>query len=309
MTRINTFEDILQAMEQDPALRDAMRRHLLLDDLLHLPARVSALETFTADLAQKLSDLTDLVSQFIEQTTQAFTQVNQRLDRIEADVADLKAGQTELRADVAELKTGQAELKAGQTELRADVAELKTGQAELKAGQTELRADFSDLKTAQVKMSSQLDNLTGTDLERQAARLASRRARQHLDVNRAELLLALTVPDHPEFRDLLNDAAAEGIISDQEADDLQQADLVLRGTTPNGVTTNVVAEVSVTIGTDDILRASQRAAIMAQASGQPTLAAVMGQSLPPEHQPLSDSLGVSFLPVPQEQNPDRQMST
>ena len=194
MTRINTFEDILQAMEQDPALRDAMRRHLLLDDLLHLPARVSALETFTADLAQKLSDLTDLVSQFIEQTTQAFTQVNQRLDRIEANVADLKAGQAELRTDVAELKTGQAELKAGQTELRAD---------------------FSDLKTAQVKMSSQLDNLTGTDLERQAARLASRRARQHLDVNRAELLLALTVPDHPEFRDLLNDAAAEGIISDQ----------------------------------------------------------------------------------------------
>ena len=95
----------------------------------------------------------------------------------------------------------------------------------------------------------------------------------------------------------------------KQADDLQQADLVLRGTTPNGVTTNVVAEVSVTIGTDDILRASQRAAIMAQASGQPTLAAVMGQSLPPEHQPLSDSLGVSFLPVPQEQNPDRQMST
>ena len=309
MTRINTFEDILQAMEQDPALRDAMRRHLLLDDLLHLPARVSALETFTADLAQKLSDLTDLVSQFIEQTTQAFTQVNQRLDRIEADVAELRAGQTELRADV-------AELRAGQTELRADVAELKTGQAELRAdvaelktGQTEIRADFSDLKTAQVKMSSQLDNLTGTDLERQAARLASRRARQHLDVNRAELLLALTVPDHPEFRDLLNDAAAEGIISDQQADDLQQADLVLRGTTPNGVTTNVVAEVSVTIGTDDILRASQRAAIMAQASGQPTLAAVMGQSLPPEHQPLSDSLGVSFLPVPQEQNPDRQTST
>ena len=288
MTRINTFEDILQAMEQDPALRDAMRRHLLLDDLLHLPARVSALETFTADLAQKLSDLTDLVSQFIEQTTQAFTQVNQRLDRIEADVA---------------------ELKTGQAELRADVADLKTGQAELKAGQAELRADFSDLKTAQVKMSSQLDNLTGTDLERQAARLASRRVRQHLEVNRAELLLALTVPDHPEFRDLLNDAAAEGIISDQQADDLQQADLVLRGTTPNGVTTNVVTEVSVTIGTDDILRASQRAAIMAQASGQPTLAAVMGQSLPPEHQALSDSLGVSFLPVPQEQNPDRQMST
>ena len=288
MTRINTFEDILRAMEQDPALRDAMRRHLLLDDLLHLPARVSALETFTADLAQKLSDLTDLVSQFIEQTTQAFTQVNQRLDRIEADVA---------------------ELKTGQTELRADVAELKTGQAELKAGQTELRADFSDLKTAQVKMSSQLDNLTGTGLERQAPRLASRRVRQHLEVNRAELLLALTVPDHPAFRDLLNDAAAEGIISDQEADDLQQADLVLRGTTPNGVTTNVVTEVSVTIGTDDILRASQRAAIMAQASGQPTLAAVMGQSLPPEHKPLSDRLGVSFLPVPQEQNPDRQTST
>ena len=33
-TPINSFQDILDAMERDPALRDALRRHILTDELL-----------------------------------------------------------------------------------------------------------------------------------------------------------------------------------------------------------------------------------------------------------------------------------
>ena len=42
---INNFDDILRAMEQDPALRAAMRHHILTEELLQLPAQVSRLET------------------------------------------------------------------------------------------------------------------------------------------------------------------------------------------------------------------------------------------------------------------------
>ena len=37
-TPINNFEDILYAMERDPALRDALRRHILTEELLQLPS-------------------------------------------------------------------------------------------------------------------------------------------------------------------------------------------------------------------------------------------------------------------------------
>ena len=94
MTSINTFQDILDAMDQNPALRDALRRHILTEELLQLPAAVHQLR---------------------------------------ADVEELKAGQArletdmaEVKSDVAELKTDVAELKVGQARLETTVARLET---------------------------------------------------------------------------------------------------------------------------------------------------------------------------------------
>ena len=56
-TPVNSFQDILDAMEREPALRDAVRRHILTDELLQMPVR---------------------------------------LERIQADVRTLKEGQTRL---------------------------------------------------------------------------------------------------------------------------------------------------------------------------------------------------------------------
>ena len=57
MTNINTFEEILQAMERNPALRDAMRRHILTEELLQLPTQVSRMETDLTDLRQNVTEL------------------------------------------------------------------------------------------------------------------------------------------------------------------------------------------------------------------------------------------------------------
>ena len=85
-TPINTFQDILDAMERDPALRDALRRHILGDEFLTLPEQVKA--------------LTKAVEALVNETR-------------------------ELRAWLEQLQAGQEELRAGQEELRADVRELK----------------------------------------------------------------------------------------------------------------------------------------------------------------------------------------
>ena len=87
MTPINTFQDILDAMDQNPALRDALRRHILTEELLQLPAAVHQLR---------------------------------------ADVEELKAGQARLETDMAEVKSDVAELKVGQARLETTVARLET---------------------------------------------------------------------------------------------------------------------------------------------------------------------------------------
>ena len=42
-TPINSFQDILQAMERDPALTEALRRYILTEEIIALPAQVKAL--------------------------------------------------------------------------------------------------------------------------------------------------------------------------------------------------------------------------------------------------------------------------
>ena len=48
-TPINTFEDILDALERDPALRDTLRRHILTDEFLQMPLRLEQLVTDQKD--------------------------------------------------------------------------------------------------------------------------------------------------------------------------------------------------------------------------------------------------------------------
>ena len=67
-------------------------------------------------------------------------QTNQRLDRIEADVAELKT-------DVAELKTDVAELKADVARLKTDVARLETNVARLETNVARVETDVYKSKT------------------------------------------------------------------------------------------------------------------------------------------------------------------
>ena len=79
---ISSFQDILDAMERNPALRDALRRHILTDELLQVPAR---------------------------------------LERVEGDIGAIKEDVAVLKEDVASLKEGQARLEEGQARLEERV--------------------------------------------------------------------------------------------------------------------------------------------------------------------------------------------
>ena len=84
---INNFQDILDALERDPALRRALRAHILTEELVQLPI-----------MFQQLSN----------------------------DVSELKQGQARLEADMAEVKANVAKLNVDMVEVKADVAQLKT---------------------------------------------------------------------------------------------------------------------------------------------------------------------------------------
>ena len=91
-TPVNSFQDILDGMERDPTLRDALRRYILTEEILALPAQIKA--------------LTDAVEALVNESR------------------EFRAGQGQLRADVAVLRAGQEELRTNVGRMGGDVSRL-----------------------------------------------------------------------------------------------------------------------------------------------------------------------------------------
>lgn len=146
-------------------------------------------------------------------------------------------------------------------------------------------------------MSGQISNLIEYNYERQAVRLVTLRLMRRLGISQVEILRAIMVQDKPDVTDLLYQVTAEGVVSDDEADDLEFTDVILRGQTPEGATVHVVAEVSLTIQEADINRAVRRAAVLERATGGTTHAVVIGESVSPASLELANQKNVIFIQI------------
>ena len=128
-TPINTFEDILDAMERDPALRDTLRRHILTDELMQMPLR----------LEQFITEQKDFNEDMRERTSNTLT----RLDRMEGDSGNLK-GHWARNTAVSDA-TGMAHdmgLEFVRTLTPNDLMELAGDQLSLDTGRSFRRADL-----------------------------------------------------------------------------------------------------------------------------------------------------------------------
>ena len=90
-TPINTLEDILEALERDPALREALRRHILTDELLQMPVRLQRIETDVSTLKDNLNSLTTTVNRIEDNVSTLTTTVN----KMGGDVSMLKGSDYE----------------------------------------------------------------------------------------------------------------------------------------------------------------------------------------------------------------------
>ncbi len=91
-TPINTFQDILDAMQREPALRDELRRHLLTDDLLQVPLRLEPIEqdiaTLKGDMAEVKGDVAVLKEDMVVVKDRLDT-IDGRLDTIDGHLGSI----------------------------------------------------------------------------------------------------------------------------------------------------------------------------------------------------------------------------
>ncbi len=170
----------------------------------------------------------------------------------------------------------------------------------------QLQADMSDMKDWRAETTQRLDriegrlgNLEGAEAERQVhsdiVNIASRR----LGLTRARIIQSWIVARSPEFQDLINDAEDQNVITEEQGDHLERADVILAAhRRSDRQAVHAVAEVSINVADYDITRARERADTLSSIMGTPALALTVGGNIGPAQQELAASLGVATIITP-----------
>ena len=164
------------------------------------------------------------------------------------------------------------------------VRELVEAQHRTEERVNQLIQQVERLVEVQLRMGTDVERLKGSDLERRY------RERGHAYFSR--LVRRAHVLSGDELIALLDEAVAGGQLSEEESDEILQADVVVRGRRrEDGAEVYLVVEVSWGVGISDVQRASQRAALLSR-TGTPTLPVVAGYWVTPEAQEPARALRV-----------------
>jgi hypothetical protein len=298
---VEDFQDLVRLLEQHPEWRAELRRLVLTEELLELPALVRDLaeaqrrtEGAVRDLAEQVGSLAQgtvrELAEHVGTLAQAQTRTEERVTGVEQALRDLAAAQTRTEGRVTGLEQALRDLAQAQTRTEARVTGLEQALRDLAEAQTRTEVEVRELARAQQElargqeaMRDQLSGVRGDVLEI--------RYREHAGGFFGRLLRRARVVGAEELDAVLEQGVADGALDEDTAHEVRLADLVVRGRRPGQEgDTYLIIEVSAGIGAVDVERAARRAALLGRVRS--ALAVVAGEWLTPEARTLAASAGV-----------------
>ncbi len=274
MPTINSTEDLLNLLESNEEFRIAVRRWVLGDEFLEIPAlmrrmdeRLAAVESTQQQMAALLKQVAARLDALEERQDQHET----RLAAIEAtqkQVADLLE-QVLARLDALEARQEQhearlAEVEATQKRMAALLEQVvdKQNQIDARLDRMDTRMDNIETSLRDVKRHS--DSMWGEWVERKAADKLVPYIGHIYKANRVYPFWgehgAAKDYRRDAFEDAISDAEDDGSIHHEEAFRLRETDLVIRARRKSdGATLWFVVEASGTLDDDDIERVERSA--------------------------------------------------
>ena len=173
------------------------------------------------------------------------------------------------------------------SDVPGSLEELKATVDRMNTTLTTVSDRLDNMRSTLTTVSDRLDNLAGADYKGQAAHFGRRRLRDTLQVDNVQLMYQYRRQGEEHLRNLLFQAATRHGLSKENRDELEETDLIfwVYGSSPESqglVTAHLVAEVSITIKANDVVRARRRAQILGSCTTIPCLAAVIGTAITPE---------------------------
>ena len=209
-----------------------------------------------AELAQQVSELSQQFSEFILETRENNRLANERLTRLE------------------KLAQEQGE------QLREQSGQLRLMQETL--AQLTERTDH---------LEGRVSNLEGGQYERRVRNRALFRARRWHSLEEPYLAMVQDWQSAPEFNRAITLALNNQVITDDDGEDLHNADLIISGRNSR----HMVIEVSITAAEDDIVRARRRAEILAAATGDIVEPAIASSQVSERERGRAADAGVTVM--------------
>jgi hypothetical protein len=241
---IEDFRDLVGILQQHPEWRAELSRWVLSEELLSLPQAVRELAE-----AQR-------------RTEERISQLVQTQEGLARQVSDLARQVSDLARQDEVLSQRMTQLDE---RLSQRISELDE---RLSQRITQLADQVERLVEVVTRMSTDLERLKGSDLER--------RYRERAPAYFGRLVRKAHALSHEELAALLEDSVAQGKLSDDQVDEVLEVDLVVRGRQRDTQQElYLVVEVSWGVGIQEVERAVERAAFLAR-TGAPTVPTVAG---------------------------------
>jgi len=263
------FQDLLRLLHEHPEWRMQLWAVLAGEELLRLPGEFRA---FREETDRRFGELTEAVRQLAE----AQRRTEERVARLEEAVTALAEAQRRTEERVARLEEAVTAL--------ADVQ--RRHYEEFAAYRAETDRRFAELAEAVRRLAMRIEDVAG----QLRGRTYEDHYRSYLRRYR-RLVAEPRVLSPAEREELLRAAEAAGRITPEEADDLDEADVVVRGREAF-----LVVEVSATVHPADVERAAARAAALRKAlPGVEVLAVVAGPEIHPDAARMARNRAVWWL--------------
>ncbi len=146
------------------------------------------------------------------------------------------------------------------------------------------------------QVSIDMGDLKDIFLELLLARSIISIASQRFGLRRARVMTSCVDVMNEDMRGTIDEALSEGRISNQQYVRIEQTDYILRALRQqNGSEIWIALEASYTVGSEDIDRTKESAAVLGVLYGSPVIAAVAGRSIPPDLEERAELAGVQAM--------------
>ena len=305
-TQIETMNDILRILREDPEARQQLRALLLTEEILELPAKVA-----------RLTELVEQLTGQVQELTAAQKATDERLTRFIAYQEGVNARQETFNQEMREFKDRQEAVNARQEVFNQEQREFNQEQREVNARQEAAIQELREFKTSQEifnqeqrefnartdrrleTLETKFDYLLGDNFEARMERSIMPRLARHYGLHSTVLLQSQFTLPNSHFEQRLNAAVTAAKITREQADTLRQADFIVRARRESDqAEVFCVVEVSWTVDQHDIARVRIWADILAAAGADRVYPLVVGREIPEPRQSEAAAAQVELLSVP-----------